>query len=108
MRTGRRIAAAWEGALLVKGARVRRSSRTEGDAAMSDFRSPQARAESSDEPIHEHELTVEEVAELFRFPPDLIRHAIWNGELRARMLGQEICGIARTDLVAWLRARSEV
>ena len=74
---------------------------------MSDFRSRLARAESSDELIHRHELTVEEVAELFRFPPDLIRHAVRDGELRARMLGHEICGIARTDLVAWLKARSE-
>ena len=74
---------------------------------MSDFRTQQARAESSDELIHKHELTVEEVAELFRFPPDLVRHAVWNGELPARMHGHEICGIARTDLVAWLKARSE-
>ena len=74
---------------------------------MGDLRSRLARAESSEELLHRHELTVEEVAELFRFPPDLIRHAVRDGELRARMLGHEIRGIARTDLVAWLKARSE-
>lgn len=74
---------------------------------MSSFRSQQARAESSDELIHKHELTVEEVAELFRFPADIVRHAVWAGELPARLSGDEICGIARTDLVIWLKARSE-
>jgi|tagenome__1003787_1003787.scaffolds.fasta_scaffold18306189_2 excisionase family DNA binding protein len=74
---------------------------------MSAFRAEQARAESSDELIHKHELTVEEVAELFQLPADVVRHAIWQGKLPARMLGKEICGIARTDLVAWLKARAE-
>lgn len=74
---------------------------------MSDFRTRQARAESSDALIHKHELTVEEVAELFRFHPDVVRHAIWGGELPARTVGHEICGIARADLIAWLKARNE-
>lgn len=72
---------------------------------MSAFRAEQARAESSDELMHKHELTVEEVAELFRLPADVIRHAIWAGDLPARMQGKEICAVARTDLVAWLKAR---
>ena len=72
----------------------------------SSIRAQQAHAESSDELFHKQELTVEEVAELFPLPPDLIRHAVWSGELPARMNGKEISGIARTDLVAWLKARS--
>lgn len=73
---------------------------------MSTFRSREAHHESSEELIMKSELTVEEVAELFRFSPDLVRHAVWNGELRARRAGHEICGIARGELIAWLRARS--
>ena len=79
----------------------------EGGVTMSAFRAEHARAESSEELIHKHELTVEEVAELFQLPADVIRHAIWSGELPAQMQGKEICGIARTDLVAWMKARNE-
>jgi len=74
---------------------------------MSTHRVRKAREESWGTLIQRQELTVEEVAELFRFSPDLVRHAVWNGELTARMLGHEICGIARADLIAWLKARAE-
>ena len=74
---------------------------------MSTYRLREAREESWETLIHQQELTVEEVAELFRFSPDLVRHAVWNGELPARMLGHEICGIARADLIAWLKSRAE-
>lgn len=74
---------------------------------MSTFRSREARAESSEELITKPELTVEEIVELFRFSPELVRHAVRVGELRARVIGHEICGIARGDLIAWLRARSD-
>lgn len=73
---------------------------------MSTNRTREAHEESWEELIHQQELTVEEVAELFRFSPDLVRHAVWNGELHARVLGHEICGIARADLIAWLKARA--
>ena len=74
---------------------------------MRTYRSRKAHEESWETLIHRQELTVDEVAELFRFSPDLVRHAVWNGELRARILGHEICGIARADLIAWLKARAE-
>jgi excisionase family DNA binding protein len=74
---------------------------------MSTHRAHEAREESWETLIHQQALTVEEVAELFRFSPDLVRHAIWNGELRARMIGHEICDIARADLIAWLQARAK-
>jgi hypothetical protein len=74
---------------------------------MGNFRAREARAESSEELITKPELTVEEIAELFRFSPELIRHAVRAGELRARIIGHEICGVARGDLIAWLRARRD-
>ncbi len=74
---------------------------------MSTHRAREAREGSWGTLIHRQELTVEEVAELFRFSPDLVRHAVWNGELRARILGHEICGIAGADRIAWLKARAK-
>jgi hypothetical protein len=62
---------------------------------MGTFRSREARAESSQELITKPELTVEEIAELFRFSPELVRHAVRAGELRARVVGHEICGVAQ-------------
>ena len=66
-----------------------------------------ARAESSEELIHKAEYTVEEVAELYRISPDLVRHAVRNGVLPARLAGHEILGIAREDVIAWAAQRAD-
>ncbi len=74
---------------------------------MSTFRARLARAESSADLMHKPEFTAEEVAELFQLSPEVVWQAIWHGELRATILGHQICGIARADLLAWLRANSQ-
>lgn len=73
---------------------------------MSTFRARRAHDESSEELIHKPELTIEEVAELFQLSPNTIRWAVLHGELRARVVGHDTCGIARVDLIAWLKANS--
>ena len=74
---------------------------------MRQTKAERARHESSEELIHKAEFTVEEVAELYRISPDLVRHAIRNGHLPAQMAGHEIVSIGREDLIAWLATRSD-
>jgi hypothetical protein len=65
-----------------------------------------AREESCEELIHKERLTVEEVCELFRFLPELVREAVWRGELRAIAVDHHIYYIRRDALLDWLRARA--
>jgi excisionase family DNA binding protein len=69
---------------------------------MTTLRERLARAETTDVLMHKSELTVEEVAELLGFSADMIRRAIRDGELHARIVGHQVCGIGRADLIAWL------
>lgn len=69
---------------------------------MSTLRERLARAETMEELTHKSELTVEEVAALLGFTQDMIHRAIRDGELRARIVGHQVCGIGRAELIAWL------
>ena len=54
----------------------------------------------------QHErYTPEEVAELLGIGVHIIQHAAFSGELRAQIVGHDIIGIRRDDVVAWLKAR---
>ena len=49
--------------------------------------------------------TAEEVAELLEIGLDVVRHAAFTGELRARIAGHHIISIRREDVLAWFEAR---
>ncbi len=71
---------------------------------------------SLDELLREDRYNPEEAAELLwpdgaegwlRSGLDVVRHAAFAGELRARIVGHDIVGIRRDDLLAWLEARGD-
>jgi predicted DNA-binding transcriptional regulator AlpA len=70
------------------------------------FREQLAEAESSAELMAKRVLTVEEVAELFGFAPEVLYRAISDGDLIASHAGHTVVGIAREHLIAWLRRRA--
>lgn len=55
--------------------------------------------------LHQDSYTVQEVASLLSMSPDMIRHAVQAGDLRADHAGHEIVCIHRDDLLAWLNNR---
>lgn len=67
-----------------------------------------ARVESSETLMHKQEFSVEEIAELFQISAYVIREAVFHHELPAARAGQNILGIKRDDLLAWLERRGGV
>ena len=65
-----------------------------------------AHEESTAELLHKHWYTVEEICELFRFSPEMVRHAARTGELRATICDHHIYGIPREAVIAWLKERA--
>jgi excisionase family DNA binding protein len=55
--------------------------------------------------LHAESYRVPEVAHLLGIHPDVIRHAIQAGELRAVMAGHDVHSIGRVDLLVWLHNR---
>ena len=54
----------------------------------------------------QHErYTLEEVAELLGIGLAVVRHAAFTGELRAQIIGHDIIGLRRDDILAWLKER---
>jgi aryl carrier-like protein len=54
--------------------------------------------------LQQDQYTPEEVAELLEIGLDVVRHAAFSGELRARIAEHDIISIRRDDLLAWVRA----
>lgn len=72
------------------------------------FRARLASQETSAELMAKQEFRVEEAARLFGISPYVIRTAIYNHELPATTIGQNISGIKRADLLHWLAERGGV
>ncbi len=56
-----------------------------------------------EELLKKDRYTVHEVAELFSLGEDVIRHAVFSGELQAERAGHDILYIERHHLIKWLR-----
>lgn len=69
---------------------------------------PDPHRETSEELMRKRELSVEEVAELFRLSPHVIRAAVRQHELPATLAGHNIVCIKRADLLAWMERRGGV
>ena len=52
---------------------------------------------------HDH-YTAEEAAEALLIRVEIVRHAVFSGELPAKVTGHEIISIDRMDLVTWFRS----
>jgi excisionase family DNA binding protein len=57
--------------------------------------------ESVYELLQHEEYTPEEVSRLLGIDLDVVRHAVYTGNLPARMAGEDIVGIRREDVVRW-------
>jgi excisionase family DNA binding protein len=58
-----------------------------------------------EELLKAEEYTPEEAAEVLNMRQRTIFSAVYGGELKAKMAGNDILSITRTELVAWLRKR---
>jgi excisionase family DNA binding protein len=58
-----------------------------------------------EELLKKEEYTPEEAAEVLNMRQRTIFASVYGGELKAKMAGNDIVSISRTDLVAWLRSR---
>jgi cytidylate kinase len=52
--------------------------------------------------LRQDHYTVKEAADLLQRNPEVIRHAVYAGDLPAKRAGQAIISITRKDLLAWL------
>lgn len=66
-------------------------------------REPIAEESKFEELLKKDRYTVHEIAELFRLGEDVIRHAVFSGELQAERAGHDILYVERHDLVEWLK-----
>jgi hypothetical protein len=55
---------------------------------------------------HDH-YTAEEAAEALLIGVEIVRHAVFTGELPAQVIGHEIVSINRDDLVAWYQTSED-
>lgn len=58
-----------------------------------------------EELLKQEEYTPEEAAEVLNMRQRTIFAAVYGGELKAKMVGNDIISISRADLVEWLRRR---
>lgn len=65
-----------------------------------------AHDQSTAELLHKHWYTVEEICELFRFSPQMVRNAVRNGELHATICDHHIYSVTREAVIAWLKERA--
>ncbi len=61
--------------------------------------------ESIFELLHHERYRAEEVARLLGIGLDVVRHAVFTGELRAEVIEHHVICIRREDVVAWFTAR---
>ena len=55
--------------------------------------------------LHHERYRAEEVARLLGIGLDVVRHAVFSGELRAEVIEHHVICIRREDVVAWFTAR---
>ena len=59
---------------------------------------------SPDELQHQEIYTLEEAADLLLISVNVMRHAVFTGELPARIIGHHIVAISRQEILAWFLA----
>jgi excisionase family DNA binding protein len=60
---------------------------------------------SADELLHSDHYTAEELAALLEIGVNIVRHAVYAGELPAQVVGHTIVSIRREDVLAWYATR---
>ncbi|HET9015907.1 MAG TPA: helix-turn-helix domain-containing protein [Thermomicrobiaceae bacterium] len=55
--------------------------------------------------LHQDHYTPEELADLLEMDVYVVRSAVWDGKLPARIIGNNIVSIRREDVLRWLAER---
>jgi hypothetical protein len=55
--------------------------------------------------LQRERYTPEELAEVLGIGLDVVRHAAFTGELKAQIIGHDIIGLCRVDVLDWLAVR---
>lgn len=64
-----------------------------------------AERKSLEEILHQSEYTPHELADLLEMSLYVIQSAVWNGQLKATVIGHDIVSIRRVDVLEWLKRR---
>lgn len=64
-----------------------------------------AERKSLDEILRQSEYTPHELGELLEMSLYVIQSAVWNGQLKATVVGHDIVSIRRADVIQWLESR---
>lgn len=64
-----------------------------------------AERKSLEEILHQSEYTPHELADLLEMSLYVIQSAVWNGQLKATVIGHDIVSIRRGDVLEWLKSR---
>jgi hypothetical protein len=59
---------------------------------------------SPDELQHQQVYTLEEAAEVLLISVNVVRHAVFTGELPAQVVGHDVVAINRQEMLAWFLA----
>ncbi len=59
---------------------------------------------SPEDLLQQDRYTPDEAAELLEIGIDVVRHAVFTGDLRAQVVEHDIISIDRVDVLAWWRA----
>ena len=59
---------------------------------------------SADELQHQETYTLEEAADVLMIGINSLRHAVFTGELPARIVGHHIVAIGRHEILVWVHA----
>ena len=58
--------------------------------------------------LQKERYTVQEIADMMGIDKDMIRHAVFDGKLKAATAGHDILFIRREDLLEWLQQSGEM
>lgn len=60
---------------------------------------------SADELQHQESYTLHEAADVLMIGVNIVRHAVFTGELPAQVVGQDVVAIRQQDILAWFQER---
>lgn len=60
-----------------------------------------------DELQHQETYTLEEAAHVLLISVNIMRHAVFTGELPAQIIGHHIIAISRAEILAWYLASAD-
>lgn len=63
---------------------------------------------SPDELQHQESYTLHEVADVLLIGVNIVRHAVFTGELPAEVVGHDVVAIRQQDILVWFQERERI